>query len=230
MVLEGASVRLEPLEPRHERPCGRPGAEPARVALAGDDGREPPGRSAGWFEATLAECVGGPRGGLGQRSCGPPGVPVGLDASSCTLRPELPRARDRVVPGWPRRRGARARTSRRSSSQLEHAFERLGCMRVEFKTDARQRWRSRAALAALPARFEGALGASTCWCRGPRACATRRTSRSSTTSGPRCGPRWSRGSSQALGVLPRDVVDAADGWSAAERAVRSALVVVAEPV
>jgi N-acetyltransferase len=37
---------------------------------------------------------------------------------------------------------------------LEHAFERLGCMRVEFKTDSRNE-RSRAALAALPARFEG---------------------------------------------------------------------------
>jgi RimJ/RimL family protein N-acetyltransferase len=37
---------------------------------------------------------------------------------------------------------------------LEHAFERLGCQRVEFKTDARNE-RSRAALAALPAKFEG---------------------------------------------------------------------------
>jgi RimJ/RimL family protein N-acetyltransferase len=37
---------------------------------------------------------------------------------------------------------------------LEHAFERLGCLRVEFKTDARNE-RSRAALAALPAPFEG---------------------------------------------------------------------------
>jgi RimJ/RimL family protein N-acetyltransferase len=37
---------------------------------------------------------------------------------------------------------------------LEHAFERLGCMRVEFKTDARNE-RARRALAALPARFEG---------------------------------------------------------------------------
>jgi hypothetical protein len=33
-----------------------------------------------------------------------------------------------------------------------------------------------------------------------------------------------------LDVLPRDVVDTADGWPAAERAVWSALVVVAEPV
>ena len=37
---------------------------------------------------------------------------------------------------------------------LEHAFERCGCIRAEFKTDARNE-RSRAALAALPARFEG---------------------------------------------------------------------------
>ena len=38
--------------------------------------------------------------------------------------------------------------------QLEHAFERHGCMRVEFKTDARNE-RSRRALEALPAVFEG---------------------------------------------------------------------------
>jgi RimJ/RimL family protein N-acetyltransferase len=37
---------------------------------------------------------------------------------------------------------------------FEHAFEALGCMRVELKTDARNE-RSRAAMAALPAQFEG---------------------------------------------------------------------------
>ena len=37
---------------------------------------------------------------------------------------------------------------------LEHAFETLGCVRVELKTDARNE-RSRGAMAALPARFEG---------------------------------------------------------------------------
>jgi RimJ/RimL family protein N-acetyltransferase len=37
---------------------------------------------------------------------------------------------------------------------LEHAFERLGTRRVEFKTDALNE-RSRAALAALPAQLEG---------------------------------------------------------------------------
>ena len=37
---------------------------------------------------------------------------------------------------------------------LGHAFERLGCIRVEFKTNARNE-RARRALEALPARFEG---------------------------------------------------------------------------
>jgi RimJ/RimL family protein N-acetyltransferase len=39
---------------------------------------------------------------------------------------------------------------------MEYAFERLGCVRVELKTDARNE-RSRAAIAALPAKFEGVL-------------------------------------------------------------------------
>jgi N-acetyltransferase len=39
---------------------------------------------------------------------------------------------------------------------LAHAFERFDCMRVEFKTHPGNE-RSRAALAALPARFEGIL-------------------------------------------------------------------------
>jgi N-acetyltransferase len=39
---------------------------------------------------------------------------------------------------------------------LAHAFEELGCVRVELKTDARNE-RSRAAMAAIPAQFEGVL-------------------------------------------------------------------------
>ncbi len=38
--------------------------------------------------------------------------------------------------------------------RFEHAFGALGCMRVELKTDARNE-RSRAAMAALGAQFEG---------------------------------------------------------------------------
>jgi N-acetyltransferase len=39
---------------------------------------------------------------------------------------------------------------------LGHAFETLGCIRVELKTDARNE-RSRQAMAALPAQFEGIM-------------------------------------------------------------------------
>ena len=39
---------------------------------------------------------------------------------------------------------------------MTHAFEQLQCLRVELKTDARNR-RSRAAIAAIPAQFEGIL-------------------------------------------------------------------------
>jgi N-acetyltransferase len=39
---------------------------------------------------------------------------------------------------------------------MTHAFETLGCVRVELKTDARNE-RSRAAIAAIPAQFEGVL-------------------------------------------------------------------------
>ncbi|HEX5711787.1 MAG TPA: GNAT family protein [Solirubrobacterales bacterium] len=39
---------------------------------------------------------------------------------------------------------------------LDHAFGQLGCVRVELKTDARNE-RSRAAMAALPAQFEGVM-------------------------------------------------------------------------
>lgn len=39
---------------------------------------------------------------------------------------------------------------------LNHAFEVLGCVRVELKTDARNE-RSRAAMAAIPAQFEGVM-------------------------------------------------------------------------
>ena len=66
-----------------------------------------------------------------------------------TLRPD-----DRALEiGWtwltPSAWGTGANTEAKLL-MLEHAFERLGCVRVEFKTDARND-RSRAALAAIPA-------------------------------------------------------------------------------
>jgi RimJ/RimL family protein N-acetyltransferase len=70
------------------------------------------------------------------------------------------RPQDRVVEiGWTWLNPRAWRTGANVEAKLlmlEHAFETLGCVRVEFKTDARNE-RSRAALAAIPARFEGVL-------------------------------------------------------------------------
>ena len=70
------------------------------------------------------------------------------------------RPQDRVVEiGWTWLDPSAWRTGANVEAKLlmlEHAFETLGCVRVEFKTDARNE-RSRAALAALPAQFEGIL-------------------------------------------------------------------------
>ena len=67
---------------------------------------------------------------------------------------------------------------------LGDAFERLGCLRVELKTDARNE-RSRGAMAALPAQFEGVHRKQMLVRDGDDA--TRPGTASSTTSGPRCG-------------------------------------------
>ena len=70
------------------------------------------------------------------------------------------RPADRVVEiGWTWLNPSAWRTGANLEAKLlmlEHAFENLGCVRVEFKTDARNE-RSRNALAALPARFEGVM-------------------------------------------------------------------------
>ena len=66
-------------------------------------------------------------------------------------------AHRRLEIGWtwldPTARGSGA-NSEAKLLMLEHAFERLGAMRVEFKTDALNA-RSRAALAGIGATFEG---------------------------------------------------------------------------
>lgn len=80
------------------------------------------------------------------------GLPVG-SSRFLALRPE----HRSVEIGWtwlnPSAWGTGANTEAKLL-MLEHAFEERRCRRVEFKTDALNE-RSRAALAALPAQFEG---------------------------------------------------------------------------
>jgi RimJ/RimL family protein N-acetyltransferase len=137
-------VRLEPLEPRHEEPLWEV-AQDERVwrwmRVRGDESRD---AFRAWFESM-------------QRTALPfatlvDGLPLG-HTSYLNVR-----ADDRVVEignTWlaPQAWGTGANTEAKLLL-LQHAFEDEGYLRIEFKTDARNE-RARAALAALPAHFEG---------------------------------------------------------------------------
>lgn len=106
-----------------------------------------------WFQDSLQQCAQGSAGVFAtiERSSG---RPVG-SSRYLTLRPEhrgLEIGFSWLTPlMW--RTGANVEAK---LLMLEHAFMRLGCVRVEFKTDARNA-RSRRALERLPAQFEGIL-------------------------------------------------------------------------
>lgn len=147
--LEGRLVTLEPLRPEHEQPLREAGGDPVVWRWMQVDGSQRDGFDR-WFELALA------------------GAASGAEAPFVTA------ARDGRVLGStrfmslrPEHRGAEigntwlARDAWGSGANieakllmLEHAFERCGQMRVEFKTDARN-VESRRALEALPARCEG---------------------------------------------------------------------------
>jgi N-acetyltransferase len=148
--LEGEIVVLEPLEARHEQRLWAASQHPEIWTWT-----TPVGKSreffASWFGSSLAETEAGSECVMAtiDRSRGE----VIGSTRFHTLRREhcgLEIGATWLIPSvW--RTGVNTEAK---LLMLEHAFERLGCMRVEFKTDARNE-RSRAALAALPAQFEG---------------------------------------------------------------------------
>lgn len=149
--LEGAIVVLEPLGAEHAEELWEAAQAPQIWAwLAHLNERQTFER---WLELTLAAARDGREGPFATRSV-QSGAIVG-SSRFLNLRPA-----DGVVEiGWT----WLAPSAWRSGANLEakllmmrHAFEQLGCVRVEFKTDARNE-RSRTALAALPAQFEGVL-------------------------------------------------------------------------
>ncbi len=148
--LNGQIVVLEPLEARHEEGLFSAAQHPeiwTWLAPIGE-GRE---YFSSWFATSLADSEAGREGVFAtiERASGEPigstrylnlrEVHRGLEIGWTWLTPSM----------W--RTGANVEAK---LLMLEHAFERLGCMRVELKTDARNE-RSRTAMAALPAQFEG---------------------------------------------------------------------------
>ena len=149
--LEGSIVTLEPLREEHAEELWE-AAQPTEIwawlAHLNERNRFDP-----WMRLTLEAAEAGREGPFTTRDARS-GRVIG-SSRYLNVRPN-----DRVVEiGWTWlhpsawRSGANVETK---LLMLRHAFEALGCVRVEFKTDARNE-RSRTALAALPAQFEGVL-------------------------------------------------------------------------
>jgi len=150
--LEGSLVVLEPLEERHREELWEAAQDPRIwkwLASLGDD-RDLFDR---WMELSL-EAMEGDREGVFAIRRSADDVVVGSSRFMAVRRA------DRVIEiGWTWfnpsvwRSGVNLETK---LLMLGHAFDVLGCVRVELKTDARNE-RSRAAIAALPAQFEGVM-------------------------------------------------------------------------
>jgi RimJ/RimL family protein N-acetyltransferase len=150
-VLEGKVVRLEPLARRHEEGLFGAAQDKRIWRWMPYDASESAGTFHAWLEDALAASEAGREGAFATVDARS-GEPVG-STRYLALRPEhgvLEIGWTWLAPGfWQTGANVEAKLL-----MLEHAFEDLGCLRVEFKTDARNE-RSRAALEALPARFEG---------------------------------------------------------------------------
>lgn len=150
-VLEGETVRLEPLARRHEQGLFEVARDERIWRWMPFDASESGERFHDWLRDALAASEAGSEGAFATLDART-GEPIG-STRYLALRPE----HRGLEIGWTWLAPSRWQTGANVEAKLlmlEHAFERLGCLRVEFKTDARNE-RSRAALAALPARFEG---------------------------------------------------------------------------
>jgi len=149
--LEGRIVVLEPLCATHEEGLWRAAQDPRTWRWMSVLAARSRADFHAWHEDALARAGAGldvPFATL--RAAG--GEPIG-STRYLALRPE----HRSLEVGWtwldPPAWGTGANVESKLLL-LRHAFEQLGCLRVEFKTDELNE-RSRAALAALPARFEG---------------------------------------------------------------------------
>jgi len=148
--LEGSLVRLEPLVEDHREPLRSVAGYPEiwewieRTVPEEDDGFDK------WFESRLLARKLGEEHAYATLTAD--GSPLG---SSSYLAPRP--IHDGVEIGWTWLTPSAWRTGANVEAKLlmlGFAFEQLGCMRVELKTDARNE-RSRGAMEALPAKFEG---------------------------------------------------------------------------
>jgi RimJ/RimL family protein N-acetyltransferase len=148
--LEGRLIALEPIREELREPLRAAAADPVIWAWMQIDGSEPEGFDR-WFAHALREAEA-------EREA--PFVTIQREGGAVlgstrymTLRPEHRGVE--IGNTWLAQSAWSAGANVEAKLlMLEHAFERVGAMRVEFKTDARN-VESRRALEALPATFEG---------------------------------------------------------------------------
>lgn len=144
-------VVLEPMEARHEAGLFEAARDPGIWRWLPSDASGSREAFREWFEEALAASAAGAECAFVTLDAGN-GAPIG-STRYLTLRPE----HRGLEIGWTWLSPAAWGTGANAEAKLlmlGHAFETLGCMRVEFQTNARN-GRSRAALEALPAAFEG---------------------------------------------------------------------------
>jgi len=148
--LEGGLVRLEPLVEAHREPLRSVAGHPEIWQWMDRRVSESAEGFDTWFDGRLLARKMGEENAFATLTAG--GDPLG---SSSYLAPRP--IHDGVEIGWTWLTPSAWRTGANVEAKLlmlEFAFAELGCMRVELKTDARNE-RSRGAMEALPARFEG---------------------------------------------------------------------------
>lgn len=148
--LEGRLVVLEPLAESHAEGLWRAAQDPEVWRWTHADVGASRDAFDRWLWDALAEAGSG--ASLPFAQLGPGGEPLG-STRYMSIRPEH-RGLEIGHTWLSSRAWGTGVNAEAKLLLLRHAFEELGAMRVEFKTDAKNE-RSRAALAALPARFEG---------------------------------------------------------------------------
>ena len=148
--LEGRLISLEPIREEHREPLRAAAADPVIWAWMQIDGSEPEGFDR-WFAHALRE-AGAEREAPFVTIQREGGAVLG-STRYMTLRPEHRGVE--IGNTWLARSAwSTGANVEAKLLMLEHAFERVGAIRVEFKTDARN-VESRRALEALPATLEG---------------------------------------------------------------------------
>ena len=149
--LEGRIVVIEPLAREHEHGLFAAAQDAEVWRWMSYNAVESPERFHAWFEEALRASKAGEEAAFAILSA-ESGNPIG-STRYLTIRPE----HRGLEIGWTwlvRSAWGTGANAEAKLLLLEHAFDRLACIRVEFKTDARNE-RARAALEAIPARFEG---------------------------------------------------------------------------